>query len=62
MKHTTLQFTKLPLLAAFLGTVGPESYIVNTQKLTVQARLTVFDLALAIETYQATLLGQEVNV
>lgn len=61
MKHTTLQFTKLPLLAAFLGTVDPSAYIVNTQKLTVHAQLTVFDLALAIETFQATLLGQEIN-
>lgn len=60
MENTTLlQFSSLTDLATFVKTVHPDTYLVNTMKLTLLAALTGFEVAIAIEQYKGEVLVQK---
>ena len=54
MKKTcVLAFNSLADLAHFLKSIQPESYTINTVRLTIAARLTPFECAVAQDNYRA---------
>lgn len=63
MKYTTLlQFNDLSELGCFIKTVHPDTYLVNTMKLTLLATLSDFEIAVAIEQFRGELVPQKVEV
>jgi hypothetical protein len=62
MKNTTLlQFSNLTELATYIKTVHPDTYLINTMKLTLLASLTAFEVAIAVEQYSAEVVPQKVE-
>lgn len=60
MENTTLlQFSNLTDLATFIKTVHPDTYLVNTMKLTLLAALTGFEVAIAVEQYNGEVIMQK---
>ena len=53
MKTHAVVFRSLAELAAFFKTIQPKSYTINTLHVTLTAPLTPFELAIAIEQYNA---------
>jgi len=62
MKNTTLLlFSDLSELGSFIKTVHPDTYLVNTMKLTLLATLTDFEIAVAIEQFRGELVPQKIE-
>jgi hypothetical protein len=58
MKSTILKFNTLAELASFLKTVYPQGYTINTLQVTLTCKLTSFEIAVAVEQYNAVLLEE----
>ena len=58
MTTTTLQFSSLAALAAFLKKVNPKGYVVNTLQLSLTTRLNDLEIAIAVDQYSAALFQQ----
>ena len=62
MKNTIrLQFSELSELGSFIKTVHPDTYLVNTMKLTLLASLSDFEIAVAIEQFRGEVVPQKVE-
>lgn len=53
---TVLQFKTLAEMAQFIKAIHPNSYVVNTQVLTLLAPLSPFEIAVAIEEFNAAVI------
>ena len=58
---TTLQFADLNALCKYVQVIHPSSYRIDTSKFTVKLSLTRFEVAIAVEEYQATVVKQLEN-
>jgi hypothetical protein len=56
MTPSRLKFSQLLDLGSYLKIAKPDSYVIDTSKLTMLACLTEWQLAIAIEDYKAILL------
>ncbi|MDQ3279339.1 MAG: hypothetical protein M3Q06_13505 [Bacteroidota bacterium] len=59
---TVLQFRTLAEMALFIKAFHPDSYVINTQVLTLLAPLSAFQIAVAIEQYSAAVIRQAETV
>jgi hypothetical protein len=62
MKTVLLKFTCLSDLASFCKQIQPGTYVINTATLTLSVTPLAFELALAIEQYQAVEINKQVMV
>ena len=62
MKTSILRFATLSELAAFIKTIQHKGFIINTQQVTVSAKLTPIELAVAIEQFGAVDVQNQVAV
>jgi hypothetical protein len=53
MSNVILQFKTLSDLARFSKAVNPQAYIINTLQLTLTSCLSDFEIAIAMEEYEA---------
>ena len=61
MSNTTLKFKTLSDLARYSKVINPQEYIINTLQLTLMACLSDFEIAIAMEEYEAIPVNQLVN-
>ena len=58
MSNTTLKFKTLSDLARYTKTINPQAYIINTLHVTLTANLSDFEIAIAMEEYEASRVQQ----
>jgi hypothetical protein len=59
---TILRFSELSMLCKFIQVIHASAYRIDTTKLTVKSSFTAFEIAIAIEQFNATLLEQTEKV
>ena len=55
---TVLQFSELADLCKFIKVVHASSYRIDTTKMTLKLQMTPFEIAIAVEQFQAMVVGQ----
>lgn len=59
---TVLQFSDLIVLSKYIRVIHASSYRIDTTKLTVKLHLTDFEVAIAVEQYNAVIVEQTESV